>query len=79
MATKQTTTNSTVTRREYIQKNPIRSTISAVGYGTVNTIELVVDMVDTARAVNRLLHKQLLAMEAELDVELGLNKTLAQA
>lgn len=70
-----TTTNS----REYISKNPIRSTIGAIGVGTVSSIELVVEVIGTGRTLNRILNKQLLSMEAELDIELASSKTLAQA
>ena len=73
--TKQTTTNS----REYISKNPIRSTIGAIGVGTVSSIELVVEVIGTGRTLNRILNKQLLSMEAELDLELASTKTMAQA
>ena len=70
-----TTTNS----REYISKNPIRSTIGAIGVGTVSSIELVVEVIGTGRTLNRILNKQLLSMEAELDIELASTKTLAEA
>ena len=70
-----TSTNS----REYISKNPIRSTIGAIGVGTVSSIELVVEVIGTGRTLNRILNKQLLSMEAELDIELASTKTLAQA
>ena len=56
--------------RTYITKNPIRSTIGSIGYGTVNAVELVVESIDTVRTLNRILNKQLLSMEAELDLEL---------
>ena len=75
MQTTTTTTNS----REYISKNPIRSTIGAIGVGTVSSIELVVEVIGTGRTLNRILNKQLLSMEAELDIELASTKTLAQA
>lgn len=65
--------------REYISKNPIRSTIGAIGVGTVSSIELVVEVIGTGRTLNRILNKQLLSMEAELDIELSATKTLAQA
>ena len=65
--------------RTYITKNPIRSTIGSIGYGTVNAVELVVESIDTVRTLNRILNKQLLSMEAELDLELASTKTLAQA
>ena len=69
----------TTTNREYISKNPIRSTIGAIGVDTVSSIELVVESIDTVRTLNRILNKQLLSMEAELDLELASTKTLAQA
>ena len=72
----QTTTTS---NREYISKNPTRSTIGAIGVGTVEVIELVVEVIGTGRTLNRILNKQLLSMEAELDIELASTKTLAQA
>lgn len=74
-----TTTVSSTNSREYISKNPIRSTIGAIGVGTVSSIELVVESIDTVRTLNRILNKQLLSMEAELDIELASTKTLAQA
>ena len=77
--TKQTTTVSSTNSREYISKNPIRSTIGAIGVGTVSSIELVVEVIGTGRTLNRILNKQLLSMEAELDIELSATKTLAQA
>ena len=72
----QTTTTS---NREYISKIPIRSTIGAIGVGTVSSIELAVEIIGTGRTLNRILNKQLLSMEAELDIELASTKTLAQA
>ena len=72
----QTTTTS---NREYISKNPIRSTIGAIGVGTVSSIELAVEIIGTGRTLNRILNKQLLSMEAELDIELASTKTMAQA
>ena len=69
----------TTTNREYISKNPIRSTIGAIGVGTVSSIELAVEVINTGRTLNRILNKQLLSMEAELDIELASTKTLAQA
>ena len=65
--------------RTYITKNPIRSTIGAIGVGTVSSIELVVEVIGTGRTLNRILNKQLLSMEAELDIELASTKTMAQA
>ena len=69
----------TTTNREYISKNPIRSTIGAIGVGTVSSIELVVEVIGTGRTLNRILNKQLLSMEAELDIELASTKTMAEA
>lgn len=69
----------TTSNREYISKNPIRSTIGAIGVGTVSSIELVVEVIGTGRTLNRILNKQLLSMEAELDLELASTKTLAKA
>ena len=69
----------TTTNREYISKNPIRSTIGAIGVGTVSSIELAVEIIGTGRTLNRILNKQLLSMEAELDLELASTKTLAEA
>lgn len=72
----QTTTNTN--SRQYITKNPIRSTIGSVGYGTVSTVELAVEVIGTIRTANRILNKQLLSMEAELDAELA-KEALANA
>ena len=69
----------TTSNREYISKNPIRSTIGAIGVGTVSSIELAVEIIGTGRTLNRILNKQLLSMEAELDIELASTKTLAEA
>lgn len=69
----------TTTNREYISKNPIRSTIGAIGVGTVSSIELAVEVIGTGRTLNRILNKQLLSMEAELDLELASTKTMAKA
>ena len=77
MATKQTETNTS--SRAYITKNPIRSTIGSIGYGTVNAIELAVESIATVRTLNQIMHKQLLVMEAELDNEIKLTKALASA
>ena len=72
-------TTTTTSNREYISKNPIRSTIGAIGVGTVSSIELAVEIIGTGRTLNRILNKQLLSMEAELDIELASTKTLAEA
>lgn len=37
--------------REYITKNPIRSSIGAIGYGTVQGINLAVDTIDLGRSI----------------------------
>lgn len=50
-----------------------------MGVGTVSSIELVVEVIGTGRTLNRILNKQLLSMEAELDLELASTKTMAQA
>lgn len=72
-------TNNT-NNRAYIQKNPIRSTLGSIGYGTVNAIELAVESIDTVRTLNRIVNKQLLSMEKELDIELALpSETMAKA
>ena len=69
----------TTSNRESISKNPIRSTIGSLGYGTVNAVELVVESIDTVRTLNRILNKQLLSMEAELDLEVASTYTMAKA
>lgn len=52
--------------KEYIKKNPVRSTISALGYGAVESVELVVEVIGTARTANRIVNQQLLNFEKEL-------------
>ena len=71
--------------REYITKNPIRSSIGSIGYGTVNAVELAVEVIGTLRSANSLIHRQIRMAdkesaieEAELDIQLG-KLTMAQA
>lgn len=40
--------------RQYITKNPIRSSIGAIGFGTVQGINLVVDTIDLSRDIIKL-------------------------
>ncbi len=40
--------------KEYIQKNPIRSSIGALGFGTCQSINLVVDTLDLSRDIVKL-------------------------
>lgn len=62
--------------REYITKNPIRSSIGAIGYGTVQGINAVVDTIDLSRDIIKLarlsisesiIEAQLEASKAELN------------
>ena len=71
--------------RAYITKNPVRSTVGALGYGTVNAVELAVEVIGTLRSANSLIHRQIRMAdkestieEAELDIQLA-NLTMAQA
>ena len=71
--------------REYITKNPIRSSIGSIGYGTVNAVELAVEVIGTLRSANSLIHRQIRMAdkesaieEAELDIQLA-KLTMAQA
>ena len=71
--------------REYITKNPIRSSIGSIGYGTVNAVELAVEVIGTLRSANSLIHRQIRMAdkesaieEAQLDIELG-KLTMASA
>lgn len=64
--------------REYITKNPVRSTVGALGYGTVNAVELAVEVIGTLRSANSLIHRQIRMAdkesaieEAELDAQLA--------
>lgn len=53
--------------REYIQKNPIRSSIGAIGFGVCQGINLGVDVIDVSRDVIKLakLSIQTSVIEAE--------------
>ena len=71
--------------REYITKNPIKSSIGSIGYGLVNAVELGVEVIGTLRSANSLIHRQIRMAdkesaieEAELDTQLA-NLTMAQA
>lgn len=64
------------TSAEYIRKNPVRSTISAVGYGTVQAVNTAVNVIDLANDVTIIAKETLRvsiieakadAMEAELE------------
>lgn len=64
--------------REYITKNPVRSSIGSIGYGTVNAVELAVEVIGTLRSANSLIHRQIRMAdkesaieEAELDAQLA--------
>ena len=37
--------------REYISKNPVKSTIGAIGYGAVNSLNVLVNIVDVVNDV----------------------------
>ena len=71
--------------REYITKNPIKSSIGSIGYGLVNAVELGVDVIATLRSANSLIHRQIRMAdkesaieEAELDIQLA-KLTMAKA
>lgn len=71
--------------REYITKNPVRSSVGSIGYGLVNAVELGVEVIGTLRSANSLIHRQIRMAdkesaieEAQLDIELA-NLTMAQA
>lgn len=71
--------------REYITKNPIRSSIGSIGYGTVNAVELAVEVIGTLRSANSLIHRQIRMAdkesaieEAQLDIKLA-KLTMANA
>lgn len=71
--------------REYITKNPVRSSIGSIGYGTVNAVELAVEVIGTLRSANSLIHRQIRMAdkesaleEAQLDIELA-KLTMANA
>ena len=63
--------------RDYITKNPIRSSVGAIAYGTVNMLELGVELTGTLRTGNSLMQRQLrmadkeaIIEEMELDIEI---------
>ena len=71
--------------REYITKNPVRSSVGSIGYGLVNAVELGVEVIGTLRSANSLIHRQIRMAdkesaieEAQLDIELA-NLTMAKA
>ena len=73
--------------REYIQKNPMRSSIGAMGYGACQGINLTVDIIDMSRDVVKLaklsLKESLIeaeteAMKAELAGRAELDSLRAQ-
>lgn len=53
----------------YIKKNPIRSSIGSLGYGTVSTINLAVDTVDVCRDVVKLARLSLKESLIEAETE----------
>ena len=55
--------------REYITKNPIRSAIGAIGYGTVQGINAVVDTIDLSRDIIKLAKLSLKESIIEADIE----------
>lgn len=55
--------------REYITKNPIRSSIGAIGYGTVQGINLGVDTIDLSRDIIKLARLSLKESIIEADIE----------
>ena len=55
--------------REYITKNPIRSSIGAIGYGTVQGINAVVDTIDLSRDIIKLSRLSLKESIIEADIE----------
>lgn len=71
--------------REYITKNPVRSSVGSIGYGLVNAVELGVEVIGTLRSANSLIHRQIRMAdkesaieEAQLDIELS-KLAMAQA
>ena len=55
--------------REYITKNPISSSIGAIGYGTVQGINAVVDTIDLSRDIIKLARLSLKESIIEADIE----------
>lgn len=58
--------------REYITKNPIRSSIGAIGYGAVQGINLTVDTIDLGRDVVKLVRLNI--RESVIEAEIGAKK-----
>lgn len=55
--------------REYITKNPIRSSIGAIGYGTVQGINMVVDTIDLGKDIIKLARLSIKESVIEADIE----------
>ena len=55
--------------REYIQRNPIRSSIGALGYGTVQAVNVAVDSLDLTRDVLKLARLSLKSSVIEAETE----------
>ena len=55
--------------REYITKNPNRSSIGAIGYGTVQGINAVVDTIDLSRDIIKLARLSIRESIIEADIE----------
>ena len=55
--------------REYITKNPIRSSIGAIGYGTVQGINMIVDTIDLGRDIIKLARLSIKESVIEADIE----------
>lgn len=55
--------------REYITKNPFRSSIGAIGYGTVQGINAVVDTIDLSRDIIKLARLSIRESIIEADIE----------
>lgn len=55
--------------REYITKNPIRSSIGAIGYGTVQGINAVVDTIDLSRDIIKLARLSISESIIEAEIE----------
>lgn len=72
MAIIKTKTTVDTNSREYITKNPIRSSIGAIGYGTVQGINAVVDTIDLSRDIIKL--ARLSISESIIEAQLEANK-----
>ena len=72
MAIIKTKTTVDTNSREYITKNPIRSSIGAIGYGTVQGINVVVDTIDLTRDIVKL--AKLSISESIIEAQLEANK-----